>query len=99
DTPLAQSLRALRNWSALTGTAPLAATDRAAELTPKAAGACSMGPMQRIESIFIAGPAGRLECFLKHPAAPEAGRAGGPGTAAVVCHPHPLFGGTMHNKV
>ncbi|PYS96428.1 MAG: alpha/beta hydrolase [Acidobacteria bacterium] len=55
--------------------------------------------MQRIESIFIAGPAGRLECFLKHPAAPEAGRAGGPGTAAVVCHPHPLFGGTMHNKV
>ena len=21
------------------------------------------------------------------------------GAAAVVCHPHPLFGGTMHNKV
>jgi len=53
--------------------------------------------MHRIESFFIAGPAGRLECFLKRQAGPEVGR--GPGTAAVVCHPHPLFGGTMHNKV
>ena len=25
--------------------------------------------------------------------------AGSPPIAAVVCHPHPLFGGTMHNKV
>jgi alpha/beta superfamily hydrolase len=24
---------------------------------------------------------------------------GSPGMAALVCHPHPLFGGTMHNKV
>jgi len=24
---------------------------------------------------------------------------GAPPLAAVVCHPHPLFGGTMHNKV
>ncbi len=50
----------------------------------------------RIESFFIAGPAGRLEALLKHPGeSPTA--AGNP--VAVVCHPHPLFGGTMHNKV
>ncbi|HEU4403099.1 MAG TPA: alpha/beta fold hydrolase [Candidatus Polarisedimenticolia bacterium] len=50
--------------------------------------------MPRIESFFLAGPAGRLECLLKHPAVlpPQ-------GAAAVLCHPHPLFGGTMHNKV
>jgi len=41
---------------------------------------------------FIEGPAGRLEAILKEPAAKVA-------RAAVVCHPHPLFGGTMHNKV
>ena len=58
----------------------------------------------RIESFFIAGPAGRLEALLKHPGettsvsgAPADGGASGP--VAVVCHPHPLFGGTMHNKV
>jgi alpha/beta superfamily hydrolase len=57
----------------------------------------------RIESLFLAGPAGRLEAVLKHPAGPESAAAGPPGGApravAVVCHPHPLFGGTMHNKV
>jgi alpha/beta superfamily hydrolase len=44
-------------------------------------------------AFFLAGPAGRLEALLwtvpgEHPP-----------LAAVVCHPHPLFGGTMHNKV
>ena len=48
----------------------------------------------RIESFFLSGPAGRIECLLKSPA--DAGRATASG---VVCHPHPLFGGTMHNKV
>ena len=47
----------------------------------------------RIETFFLAGPAGRLECFLKHAAGAD------PRAAAVVCHPHPLFGGTLHNKV
>jgi uncharacterized protein len=47
----------------------------------------------RIESFHLTGPAGRLECFLKSPAG--AARR----SVAVVCHPHPLFGGTMHNKV
>ena len=48
---------------------------------------------RRIESLFIAGPAGRLEALLEEP---EDGR---PRAAAIVCHPHPQFGGTMHNKV
>jgi alpha/beta superfamily hydrolase len=49
----------------------------------------------RIETYFIHGPAGRLECFLKRPATGSAPGA----TVAVVCHPHPIFGGSMHSKV
>jgi uncharacterized protein len=48
---------------------------------------------RRIESLFVAGPAGRLEALLEEPE-DEA-----PVEAALVCHPHPQFGGTMHNKV
>ena len=44
-------------------------------------------------SFFLAGPAGRLEAMLWTSSAAD------PNFAAVVCHPHPLFGGTMHNKV
>ena len=45
-------------------------------------------------NLFLEGPAGRLEAILWTP-------SGGtrPPLAALVCHPHPLFGGTMHNKV
>ena len=45
-----------------------------------------------IRSLFLAGPAGRLEALLN---------AGSPDAthSAVVCHPHPLYGGTLHNKV
>lgn len=46
----------------------------------------------RIQSLHLQGPAGRLEALL------NAG-ADVPKYAAVVAHPHPLFGGTMHNKV
>lgn len=45
-----------------------------------------------IQSLFLEGPAGRLEALLNQ-GAPAATHA------ALVCHPHPLFGGTMHNKV
>jgi len=45
-----------------------------------------------IRSLFLDGLAGRLEALL------NAGDAQ-PQRAAVVCHPHPMFGGTMHNKV
>lgn len=48
---------------------------------------------RRIESLFIPGPAGRLEALLEEP--DEAA----PIEAALVCHPHPQHGGTMHNKV
>src|ERR1700720_3757392 len=48
---------------------------------------------RRIESHFIAGPAGRLESLLEEPEDRE------PTEACLVCHPHPSHGGTMHNKV
>jgi uncharacterized protein len=43
--------------------------------------------------LFLDGPAGKLESLLWTTAATN------PPLAAVVCHPHPLFAGTMHNKV
>lgn len=47
---------------------------------------------EAIRSFFIDGPAGRLEALL------NAGSKD-PGYAVLVSHPHPLYGGTMHNKV
>jgi alpha/beta superfamily hydrolase len=44
-------------------------------------------------SLFLAGLAGRLEALLWTSSSP------GPPFVALVCHPHPLYGGTMHNKV
>lgn len=48
---------------------------------------------RRIEALFLSGPAGRLEAILEEP------EEGLPSQAALVCHPHPQHGGTMHNKV
>jgi uncharacterized protein len=48
---------------------------------------------RRIESFFIAGAAGKLEALLEEP------EDVAPVEAALVCHPHPQHGGTMHNKV
>jgi alpha/beta superfamily hydrolase len=45
------------------------------------------------EKLFINGPVGRLESILDEP------RDGPIRGCAVVCHPHPQHGGTMHNKV
>jgi alpha/beta superfamily hydrolase len=52
-------------------------------------------------NFFLTGPAGRLEAILWTPAreAAEGASRAAPRWAAAVCHPHPLFGGTMHNKV
>jgi uncharacterized protein len=45
-----------------------------------------------LRSVDLRGPAGRLEALLNE-GAPDAP------FAALVCHPHPKGGGTMHNKV
>ena len=45
-----------------------------------------------IRTLFLDGPAGKLEALL-NVGAQHATHAG------LVCHPHPMFGGTMHNKV
>ncbi|MDQ2949706.1 MAG: alpha/beta fold hydrolase [Acidobacteriota bacterium] len=51
---------------------------------------------RRIESLSIQGPVGNLEALLEEP---EDLGAAAPRLAALVCHPHPQHGGTMHNKV
>jgi len=45
-----------------------------------------------IRSLFIEGPVGKLEALLN--AGTEQATH-----AALVCHPHPIYGGTLHNKV
>jgi alpha/beta superfamily hydrolase len=52
----------------------------------------------RAERLSIAGPAGGLQALIETPL-PEAEAAAPVSAFAVVCHPHPLFGGTMDNKV
>lgn len=49
---------------------------------------------RKLQSIFLIGPAGRLEALLEEPEPPNRIER-----AFVVCHPHPQYGGTMHNKV
>lgn len=44
--------------------------------------------------LTLPGPAGNLEAMLEFPAHVHAGTP-----VAVICHPHPPDGGTMHNKV
>lgn len=41
---------------------------------------------------FIAGPVGRIECAVDDPEEVAQG-------VALIAHPHPLFGGTLDNKV
>jgi alpha/beta superfamily hydrolase len=54
-------------------------------------------PTQPHRTLLLSGPAGRIETILWSTS--EEGEDTRPPLAAVVCHPHPLFGGTMHNKV
>ncbi|MEO6364146.1 MAG: alpha/beta hydrolase [Caldimonas sp.] len=49
-----------------------------------------MNPRTRREP--VAGPAGAIECALDRPEVTPRG-------LALVCHPHPQFGGTLDNKV
>lgn len=48
---------------------------------------------RKIESVMIPGPVGALEALLEEPEGRD------PLEACLICHPHPLYGGTMHNKV
>ena len=41
---------------------------------------------------FVAGPAGRIECAVDDP-------EGAPLGVALIAHPHPLYGGSLDNKV
>ena len=45
------------------------------------------------QPLSIQGPAGRLEAVLTCPEIPVTRSVG------IICHPHPLYGGTMQNKV
>jgi uncharacterized protein len=51
-----------------------------------------MSSNQSIRSLALNGPAGNLEALLN-------GGAESATHAAVACHPHPVYGGTLHNKV
>ena len=44
------------------------------------------------QTFLIPGPTGSLEVLSSSPAEPRA-------ITCIVCHPHPVQGGTMHNKV
>lgn len=51
-----------------------------------------MAKAPKSEKLLIDGPAGQLEAMYELPADAAIGMV-------VVCHPHPVHGGTMHNKV
>lgn len=52
-----------------------------------------MGKPESTEQLTLSGPAGALEAILEQP------KEGAVVGSVVVCHPHPLHGGTMQNKV
>ena len=47
---------------------------------------------QALQRLSLDGPTGKLETLVEDSGSPG-------GSYAVICHPHPLFGGTMDNKV
>ena len=48
------------------------------------------------QAFFVTGAAGLLECALD---LPDPDQFAAPRGFALVAHPHPLYGGTMNNKV
>lgn len=46
------------------------------------------------ERLRLAGPVGEIEAVLERPDQPAPGKG-----VAIICHPHPLYGGSMDNKV
>ena len=53
----------------------------------------AIDPVPQLLPQDLRGPGGRIEALLQEREGAE------PAFVAVVCHPHPLYGGTMHNKV
>lgn len=56
--------------------------------------ATSSFPVARQTRLAIEGPVGLLELLTTYPEPPHC-----PSAVAVICHPHPLFGGNLNNKV
>lgn len=50
-------------------------------------------PSHPVATLFLSGPSGRLEAITTWP---ENNMVS---AVAIICHPHPLYQGTMHNKV
>jgi uncharacterized protein len=50
----------------------------------------------QVERRPLPGPAGSIEALIEAPAAEF---SSAPGAFGVICHPHPLYGGTLDNKV
>jgi alpha/beta superfamily hydrolase len=60
------------------------------------------GALPLHERVTLQGPAGEIEARIETPQGPDdASAIAGSGVRAfgVICHPHPLFGGTLDNKV
>ncbi len=54
-------------------------------------------PFAKEESVLISGPAGQIESIVHQ--GDETGHFAGQNLLVVICHPHPVHGGTMDNKV
>jgi uncharacterized protein len=50
-------------------------------------------PLPRGQRLTLAGPSGAIEALIETPADTE------PRAFGVICHPHPLYGGALENKV
>ena len=55
--------------------------------------------MRKLERLAVDGPAGRIEILVDHPAVFPSDGADEARGIAIVAHPHPLFGGSLDNKV
>ncbi len=52
-----------------------------------------------MSKILIPGPSGEIEVRIESPDEADSAEEGRPTPLAVICHPHPVYGGTMTNKV
>jgi hypothetical protein len=76
-------------------------SDRPAPGKPIHATKTQSAPGRIVRTVDLRGPAGRLEALVNEGGEGVEGVDCAPDApfAALVCHPHPLGGGTLHNKV